>query len=179
MSGARSRQGNVWRDARRIGNFVGVRRPASGLLSCGVTGNVARPNDHRKYEFVSFIPILQRFRVTNSHTDLFARCNVRDSLRKNVWPLLIKKRRGVPGGLGFLIDRAGLFAFLDHAANGAAADLDRHVINSGILRKWKGVYRFDGIGCGVLEDLRDRDARQESADRPADFGVLERAITFH
>jgi hypothetical protein len=55
------------------------------------------------------------------------------------------------------------------------ADLDGHVVDRGVFRQRERVDRFDLLRRGVLEDLRDVDARQESGNSAANFGVTKRA----
>src|SRR6202167_112404 len=82
----------------------------------------------------------------------------------------------VAGLSGILIDRSRLIPPLDDAAHGAIAYLDRHVVDGGILWKGEGIDGFDFLCQRILECLRNLNPCDETADRSANLGMLQRAV---
>src|SRR5437868_5647864 len=78
------------------------------------------------------------------------------------------------GAFGSFVNGLRVFAFLDQSAHSAIADADRHVVHGSIIWKRKRIYRFDLVGYGISEYLRNRDPRQKTADCAFDSGVFER-----
>ena len=174
VSGARAGRRDRRRDLRSIGNFVRIRSRASALMSngCG-SRNVARSNHHRKNKLITAIFVFEPHNVTEGHVHSLARRNVSDRLRKNVGPLLVKQSRYFALLNGFGVKRSGLFAALDHSANGACPNLNGHIVYCGIRGQRESIDRLDLFRRWVLKILRHFDARHEAADAGSDIGMAE------
>src|SRR6266567_2620420 len=170
------------RNARSVRYLIRVWRKTISVCIClgaaRVAGNVARPNDHGKHEFVRAIFVLQGLDIADRNLDLFAGKNVGDRLRENVWSFLIQKARSLATGLRSFIDGLRFFASQNLSAHGAIADEHGHVIDGGVLWQRKCVNRFDFFLEWVFEFLRDDGARQESADLRLHIRVFERTDSF-
>ena len=80
---------------------------------------------------------------------------------------------------GVLKDRSRLVPPLDDAAHGAIAYLDGHVVDGGILWEREGIDGFDFLRQRILECLRNLNPCDETADRSANLGMLQRAVAAH
>ena len=139
-----------------------------------VAGNVARPNDHRKHEFIRAVFVFQILDVADRNPDLFTRKNVGDRLREDVWSFLIQKTRCLAIRLRSFIDGLRFFASQNFSAHRAIADEHGHVVDRGVLWQRKGVNGFDLFLEWVFKFLRDDGPGQESADLRLHIRVFER-----
>src|SRR5207302_1069034 len=175
VTGARAFGGDPRGDVRCVRNAIGVGRPAAALMAGRLSGNIARADHQRKYEFVGAFFIAQGFDVADGDGDLFAGQDVGDRLREDVGTLLIEQRGDVASVLGVLVDGTRFFTALDEATHSAVTDLDGHIVDGCVLRQRESVDGFDVLGRRVGEDLRDCNAGEEAADAGANVGVLQRA----
>src|SRR6185436_19420809 len=165
MTAPHSRRDHLWRDPRAIPHLIRVRSKSVSLST-----HVRRPRyvtwsyDHGKDKLVSSLFILQCFDVTDRDFDLFTRKNIRDRLREDVRSLLIQKTRHLAVCFCCLVNSLSFFAWKNLSPNGTTANRHSHVVDSGILRKWKCVDRFNLVLEWILEFLRDADAREESTN---------------
>lgn len=137
-------------------------------------GNVPRPDGHREYEFVRAVFVFKRFDVADLDDDLLAGHDVRNGLRENIRPFLIKQAGRFAFGFRRFIDLAGLFAFHYLSANDALPDLHCHVVDGAVLRKRKCIDRLDGLGKTVLKFLNDPHAGDKAADVRPDVCGFQR-----
>src|SRR2546428_7752593 len=182
VAGAHAFGERVWRNARSVRHLIGVWRKTISVciwLGAGrVAGNVARPNDHGKHEFIRAVFVLQSLDIADRNLDLFAGKNVGDRLREDVWPFLIQKASSLATGLRGLVDGLGFFTPQNLSAHRAIADEHGHVIDRSVLWQRKGVNGFDLFLEWVFKFLRDNGARQESPDLRLHIRVFERTDSF-
>src|SRR5262245_3438269 len=92
MTASESRQRHLWSYSRSIGNLISIRRKAvSAFRDLLVAWNVTRANNHREDKLVCTFFVFQCLNVANCYLDLIAWQNVRDRLREDVRPFLIKQ----------------------------------------------------------------------------------------
>ena len=168
----------LWRNARSVRHLIGIwRKTISACIWLGagrVAGNVARPNDHGKHEFIRAVFVFQSLDIADRNLDLFTGQNVGDRLRENVRSFLIQKAGSLATGLRGFVDSLRFFAAQNLSAHRAIADEHGHVIDRSVLRQGKGVDCFDLFLEWVFKFLRYDNARQESADLRLHIRVFER-----
>jgi hypothetical protein len=134
------------------------------LRTSGFAGDVSWSHHHWKYELVRAIFIGQRFDIANLNFDFFARQYVRNGLCEDVRSFLIKKAGNFPSGPRCFINSFSFFSSKDLPFNNPFSDYHRHVVDCGVLRKWKSVDGFDSLFERVLKFLCDVDTRDEPAE---------------
>ncbi len=97
-------------------------------------------------------------------------------LVKMFGPLLLEKSRLLTFGLCLLVDLARFLTRLDLALDEALADLHLQHVDGGILRQRKDVGALDPALAGILETLRDLDARDGAGDVHLHIGLQARCL---
>ena len=144
----------------------------------GVAGNITRTHHHWENKFVRTVLVFQGLHIADRDLNPFPRKNVRDRLRENIRSLLIQQARRLAVVFSRFINRLGFFASQNFSAHSAVANQHCHVIDRGILRQGKRVNRFNFFTERIFEFLRDRYARQKSADLGFYVSVFQRADRF-
>ena len=143
-----------------------------------VAGDVTRTHHHREHIFRDAVLAPRKLDGGDAHLHRRARLDVRDRLREDVRPLLLKQTGDIARLARVFIhsarDRTLLHFALDCLLGFTAAHDHHHAIDCSVVGKRKGVHGLDGariwIGVGLLDDC----AREESADLNLDIGVLQR-----
>src|SRR4030095_10821871 len=71
------------------------------------------------------------------------------------------------------INSFSFFSSKDLPFNSPFSDYHRHVVDCGVLRKWKSVDGFDSLFERVLKFLCDVDTREETADFSFNLSMFE------
>ena len=143
-----------------LGGELALERRARRVVSVAGRALVARARHERVEEVVGALGVGEHLRVLEGDLHALRRLYVADALPEQVRAVLHEHARG---RLSVVVGRGGDgVARADLGAHHATAAAQLHAGHRGALGHGEEVLGLDGSLVGVLEDLRDLDARDEA-----------------